>query len=102
MPEVFAVIVAEEVVEAVGTAVCTGVPARGVPDAVEEGKGKGLVEDDEGVAGLAERVEEGDLPGSDRVQGSRGHGGADSGSKMAHSRDSGHCINDLVIDVNSQ
>ena len=79
MAKVLAVVVAQEVVEAVGTAVSAGVPSGGVPDAVEECEGEGLVEDDEGVAGLAEGVEEGYLPGRDRVQcRARGHGFAET------------------------
>ena len=66
VPEIPAVTVEEEVVEAVRAAVRAGVPCGGEPDAVEDGEGEGLVEDDEGVAGLPEGVEEGDLPGRDR------------------------------------
>ena len=66
VPQVLAVNVLEEVVEPVRTAVCTGVPGGRLPETMEEGEGEGLVEDDEGVAGLPEGVEEGDLPGRDR------------------------------------
>lgn len=43
---------------------------------MEEGEGEGLVEDDEGVARLPERVEKGYLPGCDgeRVRGHAGRG----------------------------
>ena len=73
-PQVFAVTVLEEVVEAVRATVRAGVPGGGVPEAAEKGKGEGLVEDDEGVAGLPEGIEEGDLPGRDGVRrGGEGH-----------------------------
>ena len=74
VPQVLAVNVLEEVVEAVRAAVCTGVPGGRLPETMEEGEGEGLVEDDEGVAGLPEGIEEGDLPGRDGVRrGGEGH-----------------------------
>ena len=81
VPQVLAVNILEEVVEAVRATVGARVPAGGVPDAVEEGEGEGLVEDDEGVAGLPEGIEEGDLPGRDRecVGVYRGRGHPDGG-----------------------
>lgn len=63
MPQVSAVDVLKKVMEAVGAAVCTCMPGGGLPDAMKEGKGEGLVEDDERVAGLPEGVEEGNVPG---------------------------------------
>lgn len=72
VPLILAITRYEEVVEAVRAAVRTGVPSGCVPDAVEKGEGEGLVEDDEGVAVLAEGVEEGDLPGGERVGRCRG------------------------------
>ena len=74
-PQVFAVVILEKVVEAVRATVRAGVPGGGVPEAAEKGKREGLVEDDEGVAGLPEGVEEGDLPGGDGVGGRRGDSG---------------------------
>ena len=74
VPEISTVAVLEDVVEAVRAAVCTGVPGGRLPETMEEGEGEGLVEDDEGVAGLPEGIEEGDLPGRDGVRrGGEGH-----------------------------
>ncbi len=82
VPQILAVMVLEHVVETVRAAVCAGMPGRGLPDTMEQGEGEGLVEDDEGVAGLPEGVEEGDLPGRDGIRGSRG----------GHEERSGCCV----------
>lgn len=83
VPLILAITRYEEVVEAVRAAVCTGVPSGSVPDAFEEGEGEGLVENDEGVAVLAEGVEEGDLPGGERVGRCRGGHEEKSRSRVA-------------------
>ncbi len=82
IPQVLAVAIFEKVMETVRTTICAGVPGGRVPEAAEKGIRERLIKNNEGIAGLPERVEEGNVPGSDGVGGRRdgGHPGHEASS----------------------